>query len=373
MKAKSIILSTVLLLVSLVFIDVGLRLLTPFPIHAFKANQVDDDILLYRLDQSLGGIDSNGFRNVSTADKVDIVAIGDSHTYGVNVVSEESWPSRLAVMTNLTAYNYGVSGYGILQYEHLINEAIKMDPGYVIVGIYPSNDLKVCKLIGRLDYWKDWADSRGYDTSLCPGKKKKTKKQRAWSGNFDPLEFLMHETAIGSLALYVWDLASLRFSPEIEERAVVINHDSNPTMTTRKRLTKHSKFMDLTRPEIRLGFDITGDVLVEAKRRLDEQDIKLIVMFVPSKESIYSDFLENSGEPVPQEYRDLVARERDIVDKLSSILDSHNIEHVDAAPYVSDALNRSDKVYAFTGDGHPLRDGYEAYAKAVYENNFAPR
>lgn len=373
MKAKNIFLSTFLLLITLIVIEIVLRNFTPFPIHAFKANQVDDEILSHRLDPSLAGIDENGFRNAAVTDTVDIVAIGDSHTYGVNAEPEESWPSRLAAMTNLTVYNYGVSGYGILQYEHLIKEAEKMKPGYVIIGFYPSNDLKVCKLFGRLDYWRQWADEHGYDITFCPDKRKKKKKdkQRFGPGNLDLPEYLMHETAIGSLTVYVWDLASLRFSPKTESRAVIIKHESNPTITTRKRLEKHGKFMDLAQQEAGLGFQITEDVLIEARNRLDKQDIKLIVLFVPSKESIYLDFLEGSGYPVPDQYFDLVAGERNIVARLTKTLDDNGIEHASAEPYVADAVKQSLKVYAFTGDGHPLKAGYDAYARAVYESSFA--
>jgi hypothetical protein len=374
MKAKSIFLSTGILFITILVIEVALRNFTPFPIHAFKANQVDDEILSNRLDQSLTGIDSNGFRNAAATEKADIVAIGDSHTYGVNADPEDSWPSLLAGMTNMTAYNYGVSGYGILQYAHLIDEAIKMNPEYIIIGFYPSNDLKVCKLFGALGYWKQWADEHGYDIEFCPEKKQKNKDNHgSWMANFDLLDYLMHETAIGSLTVHVWDLASLRFNLGPEGRSLIINHETNPTITTTKRLKKHSQYMDLTQQEASLGFEITEDVLIEAKNRLDKHDIKLIVMFVPSKEIIYLDFLEDSGYPVPQTYYELVAREREIVAKLSTTLDSHGIEHVNAEQYVADAVNQSRKVYAFTGDGHPLRPGYDAYARAIYENSFTSK
>ena len=96
-------------------------------------------------------------------------------------------------------------------------------------------------------------------------------------------------------------------------------------------------------------------------------------MFIPSKEIIYLDFLEDSGSPVPQAYYDLVSRERELVEKLATTLDKHGIDHVNAEPYIADAVNKSRKVYTFTGDGHPLKAGYEAYARAIYENSFASK
>lgn len=89
-KVKSIILSTGLLLVTILVIEIALMTFTPFPIHAFKANQVDDDILSHRLDQSLGGcIDNNGFRNYSVSEQADTVTIGNSHSVGNSYSSNQ--------------------------------------------------------------------------------------------------------------------------------------------------------------------------------------------------------------------------------------------------------------------------------------------
>lgn len=363
MKANRIILSTVLLLITLLVIEVTLRVFTPFPIHAHRANKTDDNILSYRLDQSLGGIDDNGFRNASVPETADIVAIGDSHTYGVNVDPEDSWPNQLAAMTNMSIYNFGVSGYGILQYKHLIHEATKLKPRYIIIGFYAANDLKVCKLFGSLDYWKEWAKEKEYDIEFCPSKNKKER--------FLLSKYAMYETAIGSLTTYVWELASQRYNLGAEGQSVIINHGSNPTITTGDRLINQYRNMDLTRQEASLGFEITKDVLIEAKNRLDKLDIELIVMFIPSKESVYLDFPEDSDFQPPREFYDMVAKENDVLDKLTTTLNDHDIDYINAKPYVSDAVKQSKRVYTYTGDGHPLKAGYEAYAKAVYESSFA--
>ena len=98
-----------LLIVSSIFtlmiIEVGLRLFTVFPLHDQMANRVFDPTLGYRMDPSFPEIDSNGFRNSEVLAQADIVTIGDSHTYGYNVRSEESWPQQLANMSQKIVYN----------------------------------------------------------------------------------------------------------------------------------------------------------------------------------------------------------------------------------------------------------------------------
>ena len=69
----------------------------------------------------------------------------------------------------------------------------------------------------------------------------------------------------------------------------------------------------------------------------------------------------------------MVAKEYDIEDKLTAAFKAHDIDYIVVRPYVADAVRQSRKVYAYTGDGHPLKAGYEAYAKAVFENVFASR
>jgi hypothetical protein len=63
--------------------------------------------------------DANGLRNAAVPDTADIVAIGDSHIYGVSVAPEQSWPSILEKVTLCRTYDMSLGGYGPLQYAVL--------------------------------------------------------------------------------------------------------------------------------------------------------------------------------------------------------------------------------------------------------------
>ena len=149
-------------------LETGLRQFTAFPIHGLKANRIPDEKLAYRIAPSFPEIDANGFRNPQTQKQVDLVAIGDSHTYGNNVRTEDSWPYQLADLTGMTVYNFGIGGYGSLQYHHLMDEAIKLKPQVIVIGLYLANDIiNPCKLINTMDYWQNWADAKGFNTQPC--------------------------------------------------------------------------------------------------------------------------------------------------------------------------------------------------------------
>ena len=129
------------ILFSLVLLETGLRLLTPFPIHGEMANRVAHPLLGYTLDPANNEIDADGFRNPTADGHFEIVAIGDSHTQGFNVISGESYPQQLANLLNTPVYNAGVGGYNIYQYPHLAELATTKSPSVVLLGLLPSNDL----------------------------------------------------------------------------------------------------------------------------------------------------------------------------------------------------------------------------------------
>src|SRR5262245_47084774 len=57
------------------------------------------------------GHDANGFRNARVPGKADVVAIGDSQTYGTGVTAEQAWPAQTAAMTQKIVYNMSFGGY----------------------------------------------------------------------------------------------------------------------------------------------------------------------------------------------------------------------------------------------------------------------
>ena len=63
-----------------------------FPVQSLRPENIYDDILLHRLPSDYPGVDKDGFRNLDVKSHADIVAIGDSHTYGFNVDIDNTLP-----------------------------------------------------------------------------------------------------------------------------------------------------------------------------------------------------------------------------------------------------------------------------------------
>jgi len=126
----------------LLIIELGLRLLTPYPNNLPRSNHVADPALGFRLRANSFGANSDGFRSAEGIKKARLVAIGDSHTFGVNAPIERSWPSILSSHMGISYFNFGVPGYNLRQYSTLLLRAFEMEPAIVIVAIYPYNDFE---------------------------------------------------------------------------------------------------------------------------------------------------------------------------------------------------------------------------------------
>src|SRR5262245_45630584 len=89
------------------------------PADFLSLNMVPDKILGGVPASRTSGFDEWGFRNKQVPSSVDIVAIGDSHTYGNTAKMAEAWPQVLGGLTRRSVYNMGLGGYGPNQYFHL--------------------------------------------------------------------------------------------------------------------------------------------------------------------------------------------------------------------------------------------------------------
>lgn len=109
-----------------------------------------------RIEPNTGAHDLWGFRNKEVPQSADIVAIGDSHTYGISTKASYSWPSILQRLTGRTVYNLSLGGYGPVEYYFLLKtKALTLSPSLVVVGLYLGNDISNAygSAYGN-DYWK---------------------------------------------------------------------------------------------------------------------------------------------------------------------------------------------------------------------------
>lgn len=311
-----------------------LRLLTPYPVNT-SSNMTPHPALGYVLSQKLDDVDEAGFRNDSVLTRADIVAIGDSHTQGLNAAAHETWPRVLEQMTGQTVYNMGVGGYGPLQYRILVDEALTRDPNRIIVGLYLGNDVAD---VGRgIRHRHSTAE---IDNSLRYS--------------------IKYHTAVGSAITQLIKRSALG-----RPHGFAIPQAGNPTWVSHERVRYLTSEMDLQRPEIKSGFEETVRILGEVARKCRQRNVILSVILIPTRESVYVDAAQTSEAPHLRKLAQLAAAESHLLSQLKTACADLPLNTIDLLPALSDAVRTYRDVYPDYDDGHPLARGYHQYAAAV--------
>ena len=94
---------------------------------ANKPRVVPDKQLLYRGNPLYVDADAAGYRNATRRAQSDIVALGDSQTYGPEN-RDDAWPFVLGKRLGRSVYNMALPAYGPLQSSAKVDEALQLKP-----------------------------------------------------------------------------------------------------------------------------------------------------------------------------------------------------------------------------------------------------
>ena len=174
---------------------------------------------------------------------------------------------------------------------------------------------------------------------------------------FDRTAFLRFTTDAWFEVARAWALA------HPHEGAVSEDPEVGTVFTTAYRLAA----LDLDDPRMVAGLEITVELLSRMQEIATRADVRLLVLLIPTKEAVYAEaaLMGTAGENPA--YRRLVDMERRVRSEVKASCDSQRIAHVDALPYLADALRSRLRVYPSDTEGHPLAAGYAALASACHE------
>ena len=366
---------------SLVILEIGLRYFTPYPVSRVS-NKIHHEELGYVMDVNMKEIDGHGFRN-NILPSIDVIAVGDSHTYGFNVSSDNSWPKLLGQKVSKNVYNFGIAGYGILQYEYLINKSIELNPKVILLGLYLGNDLNdFCNPIFSNQYWVSRAKKYDIDFSSCAKPINVEHASSAAENNMRGVSikrWLKDNLATTSIA---WNYYSNYYTlkrvedyndstiKNIEDDeitdGIVINKINIKTVIRYKRIRTRGYMMDISNPHIQAAFEALKKILFEAKRNAELSDIRFGVLFIPSRERVHYKYLLQMDYGIPEEYKGLVDNEDGLKENISSFLENTGIAYVDVLPDMESALVKHGNIYPVL-DEHPIEIGHKIYAENAFK------
>jgi hypothetical protein len=373
MKLKTVFVNAGVLLAStlagLALCEAGSRLVLN-PADYLGVRLVKHDVLGAAMPPGRPGFDKWGFRNRAVPQSAEIVALGDSHTYGNTARMEESWPSVLGRLSGRSVYNMGMGGYGPNQYYYLLTtKAVTLKPKVVICGLYLGDDFENAFTITHgLDHWAYLREGRSWkvDSDIwgvtAPGMGPQ-KTLRVWLSEHSVLyQLLLHSSSLGRFEGQV-RIKTASASSDSITTLIVPEKDIVEAFLPKPMLTR----LDQDSPYVREGMRITFRLLRDMDQVCRDNRIRFLVVVIPTKEMVFSDFLEHNATLNLNAVIDkLLVNERLAMQETFRALNDRSIPYVDALP----ALKRSvqNELYARTvSDMHPGKNGYRVIAQAVFD------
>jgi hypothetical protein len=339
------------------------------PADYLSVRTVEDQILGIRVAPGAAGFDSWGFRNKAVPSSVDIVAIGDSHTYGNNATMTDSWPYVTAHATGLRVYNLALGGYGPNQYYYLLKQqALRLKPRWVVCAVYMGDDFENAFLMtyGKsywsflrqgdwpeidADIWEDSTDDRRWHTNL-----------RNWlSQNSVVYRLVVHGPILGALK----GVIQVNRAGADQQEATTALLVPEASIREAFRPTGIRDRLDQRSAPVREGMRITFELLKRMDQLSRENGARFGVIVIPTKETVFADYLlKDRTLHLRSVIQELVTSEERATKELLTFLDATGIPHLQTLSALRGQIRhqlytRSDR------DMHPAKNGYRVIGEAA--------
>jgi hypothetical protein len=342
------------------------------PVDVLVPVLLEDQVLRWRVEPRSAGHDDWGFRNREVPDKVDVVAIGDSQTYGAGSRARDTWPAWLGRLADRSIYNISLGGYGPIDYMALVEQkALTLSPEHIFVGLYLGNDLvDAWRSIYTKEAWTrlrdpDFAftEPKSEDEQILPA----TLEHRGTIESIvQPLREWLHHSSV------VYRTLAVGFGDRI--RGFMLQHEisSNPNHTvlwdaegevvTTFDFRYRFQSVDFDDPRVGEGVRLSIEALQEMADMARAGQVGFTVVVIPTKDRVFApDLLAVEGLRDADVVRRLSENESLAEAQIVSSLRARGIDVVLTLPALR--ANRHDGIYPKSSDGHPNREGYRVIAE----------
>ena len=353
----------------------------------WSRNVVNDPALGYRMSPFYPEHDERGYRNPKGSKPTDIVAIGDSTTYGFGVPVNGSWPSLLAAVSRRAVYNAGVGGYGPCEYGQVAAELLPSHPKVVVLVIYLGNDL--------IDAYRSvYVDKRCADLQSTDPKVLDAIRNADEAGTLQAqAEALGDVTARGAAAeTGIHGLALVQLTRAVVDRvrnATWTELHYRPGETYESSAKRPFRFgMDtpagfktvfrdprlytlasnIDDPRQAEGLRIIETSTARIAASLAAAHLDFVVGVLGSKPNILAPMLKVQRPDVWSKIDSAAALEARAIDHVKAALAADHIEVIDLTAAAADAVQRGETPYPITDDHHFTPIGNRIIAQALMES-----
>lgn len=354
---------------------------------------IPDELLGHRPDPDYPEHDRvTGFRNRDYPKQAEIVALGDSQTYGLGVARENAWPQQLAKLTGSDVYNFGFGGYGPVHSLLLLDEALVLQPKLIIEAFYSGNDIydaynivyenRVLPGMRSTDETILEEIAKARETQpylekvnrLRRGLHRETGEE---DGHGATREFIANHSKIYGIVRAVkrvysekkfrhnwnwnWEWIKDDLKNDDARTFVFEGRNCRTVFLPPYRLAA----LDLEDPRVREGLRLclASFELMSQKSRANNSDF--LVLLLPTKELVFKEAVYESGVPLPDTYLRLMENEEKVWKETKSFLIGAGIPYLDALPALRKSLSEGEQPYWLGLDSHHNERGNLVVARLV--------
>ena len=277
-----------------------------------------------------GPHDILGFRNRQVPNVADIVIIGDSQTYGTNVILSANWPSQMRhtlkkkYARKPVVYAMATGGWGAIQYLDMADKAMAFKPRILVVAFYSGNDpLESFLLAYNTQQWQWLIPDHSITASDAPTFAFPAPESEWW-----PVEFS--------------DGTKTIFTPYLRHGA----NDGNLAANA--------------------GYAIMEKVARLISEKAAQNGVHTVFTIIPTKELVYAEKVRQDNLDVPDKYLALIRDEEKNIHQLASTLAQlPNTSYVDVTSALQEAAMDARPLYPQNINGHPITAGYRVIGETV--------
>lgn len=348
---------------------------------------ISDALLGRRMSPFFPGHDRLGYRNETVPAQIDVLAVGDSLTYGYAAPPDGSWPYHLQQLSGRIVYNAGVGGYGPLEYAAVVDEMLHLRPETVVLGLYLGNDLLNAYLSVYVDRrfpqfatheprLREQLDAANRDMSSDltrritrldrgPARERWLEKSSLYAAGRNFFYAIDDHADVGRFAGEA-DSDGQTFEAAIKRPGRIPYDRESEFRTVFRDPGFLAVSVDDSDPRLRDGDRITREVLLGISDLLRRKQVRLIVVLLPFKPTVYAGRIEDRrASGLPSAFFSLAELEKTHTRRFADFLMANRVEVVDAATAMDRAFARRKHPYPESEDDHPNTNGYRAIAETI--------
>lgn len=338
-------------------------------------------------------IDKNGYRNVRLKRQYDVIALGDSHTFGSSVAGKDAWPNVLNADQPYSVYNMGLGGYGTVHSFLQYDQAMELSPKVVLVAVYFGNDFfdnfsidydrdlfglgseELRISIDALEAEQTIAEQ--VSTLFRMGEAVAVTEEDTGSGL---RKLISNNSGIYGLLRAIKDIATAPrpgpsiLSKDFDEAARALSDEqkqfASPYDGTNWRTILTSPYRlivsDRSDPRIEYGFKAAQAAISGLADKTAADGIEFQVVLIPTKELVFADVVDPAEDHIG--FQSLIEWESRNREDLVAFLEAESILVIDPLPALRDS---AEQPYFENADGHPNEVGHQIIA-GVIDAELAP-